>query len=271
MEWNVRFNMKIILNIVLVFLFVLTSLHIGAQNPRDEYYRTMIETKEFDKAHWQKTIKEINYGEDKATSVTDEDYDEEFDIDEINAQENRRNKNNPWSGENLSSFWSIFLKILFVAGVLLIIAVLLISILGKGNIFNPSGKKINAGTTSFSLEQIEEKLHESDLDRFIREAVGSGNYALAIRLYYLAVIKELSLSKMIKWKRDKTNRDYLSETRHSRLYPAFRDATRVFERIWYGEHPLPKEEYEKCKPGFIALIEAVKENSSVAMEVNQHS
>ena len=47
----------------------------------------------------------------------------------------------------------------------------------------------------------EEHIYESDLDRFIREATEQGNYALAIRLYYLAIIKELSLNRTILWKK----------------------------------------------------------------------
>ena len=61
-----------------------------------------------------------------------------------------------------------------------------------------SGKGIN--------EKIEENIHESDLDKFIKQAESEEKYNLAIRLYYLAIIKELSLGKLIKWKRNKTNR-----------------------------------------------------------------
>jgi hypothetical protein len=96
------------------------------------------------------------------------------------------------------------------------------------------------------------------LERFIREAVDQQKYALAIRLYYLAIIKELSLSKLIKWKRDKTNWSYLNEVRTTALSQPFRETTRIFERVWYGEGTLDEKEFLSIKPKFDQLIKAAK-------------
>ena len=53
------------------------------------------------------------------------------------------------------------------------------------------------------------------------EALAAGNFSLAVRLYYLQVIKTLSEQNAIAWSREKTNRDYLHETREHRIGEQF--------------------------------------------------
>lgn len=248
--------MKLFVKHILFLFLLINGLFVYGQEEEntDNYYGEMIEMRKFDKVNWEKTIGDINYGKEKSKEEKAEDYDEEFDINEGNDQ-SRRSYSGAFGG---SGFWSAFMKFLMIGILVFVIAVLLVNIIGKGNILKPSGKRISADVSNFSLEQVEEKLYESDLDGFIREAVEKGNYALAIRLYYLAVIKELSLSKVIKWKRDKTNRDYLREMASSALHQPFKEATRAFEHIWYGEHALQKEEYDRLKPRFADLVNQAK-------------
>lgn len=101
---------------------------------------------------------------------------------------------------------------------------------------------------------LDQYLHETDLQRFLRSALEAGNYALAIRLYYLQIIKNLSQRHLIKWSKEKTNRDYLREVRQHPQYEAFREATRIFERVWYGNAPLRAEEYATLEPQFSRLL-----------------
>ena len=130
--------------------------------------------------------------------------------------------------------------------------------LGGGDLFAPRSRKISKSFNNFSIEKIENNIHETDLDRFIRKAVEEKKFVLAIRLYYLAIIKELSLSKMIKWKRDKTNRNYLNEIRSTSLFNPFKEVTRIFERVWYGQGNLDEKEYLSIKPKFDQLIKATQ-------------
>lgn len=129
------------------------------------------------------------------------------------------------------------------------LAFLIFNILKGENIFKRKAKKITK-TTSFDLEKIEENIHESDLDKFIKQAESEENYNLAIRLYYLAIIKELSLSKLIKWKKNKTNRSYLNELGSSPFRAGFKKATTIFERVWYGDGLLDQKDYLVLKPQF---------------------
>src|SRR5690606_20447405 len=111
--------------------------------------------------------------------------------------------------------------------------------------------------------KIESDFRETDLDKFIRQAIDEKNYALAVRLYYLAIIKELSLSNIIKWKRDKTNESYLRETRETRFFEPFREVTRLFEKIWYGPEKLDEQQFLSIKPKFESLIKLTRSDHSV--------
>ncbi len=236
--------------IYLFFLLLLYSVGLSAQDaahPRQQYDESQIESHQFDYDNWAETIDGIDYSQ---SYRKDEDYDEDFG--DTPGGEKKKKK----SEENLggsSPFWNMFVKILFISlGVALLLFVV-ISII-KGNIFRPRSKDFSSEKTKFSLETVEDNIHESDLDRFIKEALAEENYALAIRLYYLAIIKELSINRIIKWKRDKTNRDYLRELKGYDLSRDFRDATRIFERIWYGNGKLLQSDFQQIQPRFQQLI-----------------
>jgi len=121
----------------------------------------------------------------------------------------------------------------------------------------PRNRQIARDGVEITLDNVEQYIHESDLDRFLLEALAAGNFALAIRLYYLQIIKQLSESGAIRWSREKTNRDYLRETRNHRSAEAFRTATRIYERVWYGNQPVDESAYRQMEPSFQHLLSAL--------------
>lgn len=123
----------------------------------------------------------------------------------------------------------------------------------------PRNRKIKRqGDLTIDLKEIEDKLEEVVLDDFIQDAIKKGNFALAIRLYYLEALKTLAQQKQISWKKDKTNRDYLEEMKSSRFHHPFRDITRLFERVWYGNRSIDATVFQKIAPTFQQFIAAVK-------------
>ena len=96
------------------------------------------------------------------------------------------------------------------------------------------------------------------MERFLRQALEKEDYGLAVRLYYLAILKELSLKKAIKWKKDKTNRDYQRELRQTKFAEAFSEVTYIFERAWYGRSQLRESDYKQIEPKFQRFIYALK-------------
>jgi len=118
----------------------------------------------------------------------------------------------------------------------------------------PRNRLIARDGVEITLDNLDQYLHETDLDRFLREALAQGNFTLAIRLYYLQIIKELSEKNAIRWSREKTNRDYLREMRGHPLAESFRETTRTYEFVWYGNQALDAQGYARLEPQFKNLL-----------------
>lgn len=121
----------------------------------------------------------------------------------------------------------------------------------------PHNRQIARDGVEITLDNLDEYLHETDLERFLREALAQGNYTLAVRLYYLQIIKNLSEKNALRWSREKTNRDYLRELCGHRMADTFREVTRVYERVWYGNQTIGAEEYAALEPGLKRALAAV--------------
>lgn len=144
--------------------------------------------------------------------------------------------------------WNTIVKIFFVLMLILLGVFIIVSIIKGENIFKKQ-KKVPK-TASFTLEEVEDRLAESDLEKFIREAENAGKYPLAIRLFYLKIIKELSQKRIIRYKKNKTNRIYIQKVDATTFGPEFREATRLFERLWYGQSEFTQADYQQVKPQF---------------------
>jgi hypothetical protein len=92
-----------------------------------------------------------------------------------------------------------------------------------------------------------ENIHEVDFPTRIAEAEAAGDLRLATRLGYLAVLKTLTDQGLINWQPDKTNHAYLHELSTNPLRNSFREATRHFEYVWYGELPLTTALYQQVR------------------------
>jgi hypothetical protein len=135
---------------------------------------------------------------------------------------------------------------------------LLVFVVIKSGLFNTNARIKQTITGAELLENIEDNLHESDLERALRLALEAQDYRLAIRIYYLTIIKELSLKDMIKWKRDKTNGQYVREMLEKPEGTAFRSLTVSFERAWYSNETIMLKHFEALNPQFQSFISAIK-------------
>lgn len=172
------------------------------------------------------------------------------DLPELEKQQPKRNFD--MSGWNGATAW--FGKIMQILAI--IVALAAIGYAMYRTMQAPKNRKIGQAEdgTIITAENVDAYIHETDLERFLREALAAGNYALGIRLYYLQTIKTLSEKEAIKWSREKTNRDYLREMRDHRLGREFREVTRTFERVWYGNEPLDAVGYALLEPDFKGLL-----------------
>jgi len=110
---------------------------------------------------------------------------------------------------------------------------------------------------TYRIEEIEDAIHETDLERYLREAIANKEFRIAIRIYYLMAIKALSEREWIKWKKDKTNNQYLFEMSTRPNYSGFRDLTRLFEFAWYGEMTVDEKHFQLLDPKFKEFLKQI--------------
>ncbi|AII52990.1 DUF4129 domain-containing protein [Hymenobacter sp. APR13] len=111
------------------------------------------------------------------------------------------------------------------------------------------GRAPRAAALPYDVES--EDIHGLQFDELITAAETAGNYRLAVRLGYLQVLKQLTDQGLIRWQPDKTNHDYLFELPPGPLPDAFRELTRQFDYVWYGEQ-------DDLTPGHYAQARATR-------------
>ncbi len=218
----------------------------GFQN--ESYQQEEIDERPFDEKKWEELTKDLDYSDKSKKKKKKE---SEEGTEEGRGRGNSRN-GDPFSLEQGSGL----MKFLIILLAIVVVVLLLRGLLGSDlKVKNKKIKKVD----QIDIEKIEEDIENADLPDFIRQALDNGQYALAIRLYYLAVLKELSIRKDIRWKKDKTNSDYLQEMRGSPQYGTFKELTSIFELIWYGERLLDREGFQLLEPDFKQFIHQLKE------------
>ncbi|MEN9611100.1 MAG: hypothetical protein RLZZ628_1914, partial [Bacteroidota bacterium] len=130
--------------------------------------------------------------------------------------------------------WADIIKWIFISLTVGLLAFLILKMINAGNLFAPKSRKITLNTDALNLEDLEANLETADIDPHLQKAIDNKDFTLAIRLYYLYILKELTLSNLIRWKKDKTNQHYLFELREQNHFDTFKQATLIFERVWYG-------------------------------------
>lgn len=103
-----------------------------------------------------------------------------------------------------------------------------------------------------------ENIEHADIHALIKNAESENNYRLAIRYYYLLVLKTLSLKNHIKFEDDKTNSEYLNEIREKPFNKKFEYISYLYNYIWYGKFAVDIGQYTKAKNNFQTLLNQVK-------------
>ena len=189
---------------------------------------------ELDKSSWEKERQDIDYGDMEAKEARKK-YDPDIDLD-------------------FDGGWAMgpVAKAIAFGLVILLLLWILYKLFGNMVI----GERIKEKDRhQYTLEDIEENLEESDLDFFLKQSLDSNDYRPAVRLFYLQIIKELSLRNWIQYEKDKTNFSYVAELRAKKEYHTFRDLTTAFEIVWYSDALIEARHFEKLSPLFRQFIE----------------
>jgi len=67
---------------------------------------------------------------------------------------------------------------------------------------------------------------------------------------FLQMLKTMAGKKLIQYKQDHTNFDYLAQLRNTTHYNDFFRITRDYEYTWYGNFPVNEKEWNVIKTDF---------------------
>lgn len=119
--------------------------------------------------------------------------------------------------------------------------------------FNPNQNLPSPVQVADPVGELDENIHEVDIESLLKEAIAGKEYRLAMRLNFLIIIRLLSEKGKIIFAKEKTNWEYHSELRDRLLADQFKEVIREFELFWYGEHPLTEFQYHQIAPCFEAM------------------
>ena len=208
-------------------VFILCTYRADTQN---ETYHPI------EKDKWEKAVDGLDYNETIEEEIQDDQEREPREMPEVRK---------PFS---LSLDW---LKILIFAAIAALLIFILLKLFGKGA-SNPAVKPVSA-----TINDLEDKPMESDLERFLRQAIETGNFKLAVRIYYLMVLKGLQDKGLIVWKKNKTNFDYLIEVAQHPQFQQLNQSTLIYEYIWYGDRQIAEPQFKSISISFLRLIEKI--------------
>lgn len=117
------------------------------------------------------------------------------------------------------------------------------------SILNKEGQWIFGKSTTkkiISHDDIERNLKYIDFEKLIKDTLKSGDKRLAIRYYYLWILKKMSEKSIIEWNPEKTNSDYLYEIKSEALKKDFGYVSYLYNYIWYGEFELDEATFNNA-------------------------
>ena len=160
--------------------------------------------------------------------------------------------------DSAAGYLSIFLKILpyiLLAIFLYLVVRFFIKANTRSLVYNESNPNM------VILSEEERILKTEDIQQLIKDALEAKNYRLAVRYYYLFILKLLSDRELIAWQLQKTNDDYMSELSGSHFKNDFNRATLLYDYIWYGEFDIDQNGYSKIEHVFASLKNSIIGNA----------
>ena len=188
----------------------------------------------FDPSKWEQVVGDMDYNE-----VPDEDEAEDDAMNDWPAI--------PWGGPLLK-----LIAYIFITALVLLLVYLVIRNISFGQRITRA--EIQVDDLSAAVANIE----EVDIQGLLDQARAEGNFRAAVRLYYLGLLKKLHALNVISWKKDKTNRDYLAElSARDYHFEDIRSLTNAYEAVWYGDHALGAESFQRLAVQFETVYRKV--------------
>lgn len=179
--------------------------------------------KKFDEKKWKEIVGTLKYDEEKEKK------------DREKPEEKKTSKFNFSIDPNITRIISFIVVFVLFAFILYYVA--------QNTRFK---QKIKKTATLADVAGAVENIDELDTEHLLQQALTSGDLRMAVRVQYLLLLKKLNEVGLIAWKKDKTNRDYLSELYgRNDCYENVRGLTLAYELVWYGERGVSSESFRR--------------------------
>jgi hypothetical protein len=137
-----------------------------------------------------------------------------------------------------------------ICGLIISAALIVLRIAGRSKKKEPIpiGPVMSVTPDLESETTVADELPEDQWLLLARRKLEAGEPRLALRALFLAVLSLLGAQRLIVVRRSKSNSDYeteLQRRRSAELTELFRGNRRLFERCWYGDHPVTDVEIEQ--------------------------
>jgi hypothetical protein len=171
-----------------------------------------------------------------------------------------------WLSGLLSRFFSFSDKqaslniVVTILKTLAILIILFVIYLIAKSILNKEGQWIfgkNSDRKIINYTEIEKNLQLVDFEKLIKNTLKLNEKRLAIRYYYLWLLKKMSEKEIIAWDTEKTNSDYLNEIKNPTLKENFAYLSYLYNYIWYGEFELDEVSFDQAISTFDKTIQSI--------------
>lgn len=211
-----------------------------AMEPMRRYRAEKLEIRKFDEAKWKAVVGNADFNEDppKEPEGEEEDRSGGFSI--------------PWGG-----------PLLRVISYVVVIGVVIWLLYAVVRNVSWDLKVRRAELQTDDIEKGVENIEDVDIHGLLEQARREANFRVAVRLYYLGLLKKLHELNAIVWKKDKTNRDYLAELFVKDFcFDEVRKLTNSYEAVWYGEHVLQPETFQRLSARFEAVYQKINNSEA---------
>lgn len=136
---------------------------------------------------------------------------------------------------------SAFLRLLAYILIFLLIALVVYLLVRNGFL---GDKSLQNKSLNFDISNEPEDINDLKIDPLLMEALRNGDYRLATRFRFLALLQLLNQRKYINWKRENTNRYYVQQLFGNEIQLSFKQLALIYESIWYGDYFIDEARYQ---------------------------
>jgi hypothetical protein len=138
-----------------------------------------------------------------------------------------------------------------IAGAVAVLTLILLKVLSRKLAVTPPKAPVLAPTLDLESEETTaDQLPEDEWLRLARQKAAEGDLRQALRALFLATLSLLGAQGLILIRKSKSNFDYERELKRKLSFAPgldeiFSTDRKLFERCWYGAHPVTVTEFEQ--------------------------